>query len=38
MRRREISQLAAALVVGFCGCFQVEEYFLKSLKVMMQLC
>ena len=36
MRRREISCLDVAVVIGLCGGLQGEEVFLKSLKGMLK--
>ena len=36
-RRRGISRLAAAVVIGFCGGLKVEEFFLALLKGMLYL-
>ena len=38
MRRSEISRLAAAVVIGFCGGLREEEVFLSSLNGMLQFC
>ena len=37
IRRREISRLDAAVVVGLCGVLRVEDVFLKYLKGMLKL-
>ena len=36
IRRREISCLSAAAIIGFCGGLQREEAFMNSLKGMLK--
>ena len=37
MRRREIYFLAAAVMIGFCRVLRGENFFLASMKVMLEL-